>query len=335
MKYFEVPHILTRKKIIGYGASQALLATQAGCELQLNYVVDDNPQMQGQHINGIPIYSPKRLLDEDKSQTFVILFAYLSKNIMDISARLDGMGYEYWNDYIDCSVFHYESVTKKLENILHITPNYETFFKTRMLSLYTGIQNNSFVAGTWLFLEVLANICTNVDGDIAECGVFNGANAFIASLVLPELASQKYHLFDSFEGFPELSPHDPVGRRNDFQDINFTTIRNKFSNFTNIEIHKGFFSNTLSEVASQNFCMAYIDCDLYASTMSCCDFFYNRVVPGGVLLFHDYWVPESGLLGWGDSTFPGVSKAVNEFFEDKVEEIVTFPETTHGLVIKR
>jgi hypothetical protein len=242
-RIFDLSHVLaSKKKIIGYGVGQALLATEAGSGLGLSYVVDDNLKIQGKHINGILICSPNRLIDEDKNQTFIIIFAFLAETINKISTFLDNMGYEYGYHYIDCSVFHYKSVGEKLENILHIPPNYETFFKTRMLSLYTGIQNNSFVAGTWLFLEVLANICTNVDGDIAECGVFNGANAFISLLVLPELALQKYHLFDSFEGFPELSRHDPQVRKNDFQDVNFAAIRNKFSNFKSIEIHKGFFN---------------------------------------------------------------------------------------------
>ena len=51
------------------------------------------------------------------------------------------------------------------------------------------------------------------------------------------------------------------------------------------------------------------------------EFFYPRMVPGGVMLTHDY-----SLLG-------GVKKAFDEFFADKPEGIIELP-TTQCMVVK-
>lgn len=322
------------KKIVGYGAGQALLATLTGSRLPMSYVVDDDLRSHGKHINGLPVYPPDKLLGEDKNGTFIVIFAYLAKTILDISERLNRMGYIYGEHYVDCSVFHHRSVGSKLKKALRISPNDEAFFRTRMLSLYGGIESVSCIAGTWLFLELLKNISGGIRGDIAECGVFAGGNAFISLLNAPELSSKRYHLLDTFEGFPELSNNDPASRRGDYRDVNFTFIRDIFSNFANVRIHKGLFAGTFDEIASRRFSMVYVDCDLYESTRQCCDFFYSRISPGGVMLFHDYWVPEPGSSG-PEGVFTGVNKAVNEFFQDKPEKLVVFPETTHALIVKK
>lgn len=323
-----------RTRIVGYGAGQALLATLEEYDLPVDYVVDDNMQLHGHRVRNIPVYSPDQLLKEDKNGIFIIIFTYLAENIWKIAARLNAMGYRYGTQYVDCSVCHYESLSVKLKDELGIAANHDAFLQTKLLALYGSLHTESYIAGTWLFLELLRNICVKMEGDIAECGVFRGGNAFLSLVLLPELARKQYHLFDTFEGFPELSTHDPSARNSDFRKVNFSLINDMFSNFKNARIHKGQFRETFAQVDSERFCMVYADCDLYESTKLCCEFFYHRILPGGILLFHDYWVPESADLS-GDLTFMGVNKAVNEFFRDKAEKLLVFPETSHALVIKK
>jgi len=53
----------------------------------------------------------------------------------------------------------------------------------------------------------------------------------------------------------------------------------------------------------------YADVDIYQSTRSCLDFFYPRMVHGGVMIFDDY--------EWKGC--PGVKKAISEFLAGKNE----------------
>ncbi len=63
--------------------------------------------------------------------------------------------------------------------------------------------------------------------------------------------------------------------------------------------------------------------DLYASTLECCEFFYKKMVPGGMMLFDDYLVPDT----------PGVKKAVDEFFSAKKESPIILP-TMQAMVFR-
>jgi hypothetical protein len=81
--------------------------------------------------------------------------------------------------------------------------------------------------------------------------------------------------------------------------------------------------------------MAYIDCDLYEPTLECCEFFYRRLNPGGVMLFHDYCGAEPDLPQGVKVPFTGVKKAVDEFFLARPETVIEFPETTHALIVKQ
>jgi hypothetical protein len=58
------------------------------------------------------------------------------------------------------------------------------------------------------------------------------------------------------------------------------------------------------------FSFAHLDVNLYGSYKDCLEFFYLRMVSGGVILFDEYNDP-----GW-----PGCNRAVDEFLADKPEK---------------
>ena len=94
------------------------------------------------------------------------------------------------------------------------------------------------IAGTWLMVELL-EYCRSIPGGIAECGVYQGGNAFVV-LNTCDLARQRpYHLLDSFAGFDELSDRDPRQRAADFRGVSSGQVRDVFTGFRNVNIHKG------------------------------------------------------------------------------------------------
>lgn|SRR5262249_28150158 len=84
----EVKERLAGKELIGYGAGWATLATMRAAKLELSHVVDDNPQLQGQTIMGVPIKHPSYLTTANKETCFVIAFAYVGRAVRAIQERL-------------------------------------------------------------------------------------------------------------------------------------------------------------------------------------------------------------------------------------------------------
>jgi hypothetical protein len=334
--HYDLKSLLEKKKILCYGAGFAFLSIVESFDLTVSYIIDDTSHLQYQHLNGLPIYPSKRLLSENKDDILIIICANTPTTILGISSSLNRMGFEYGRHYLDCSFLHYASISAKLAEHFDITPNYERFLQCRLLSLYSTPLNLSTIAGTWLFVEVIDSLYPDVLGDVAECGVYQGANVFISLLLSSTLGNRLYHLFDSFEGFPGFSENDPSSRQKEFANVDFGEIRDLFHNFANVKIHKGFFQQTLSQVKDLEFSFVYIDCDLYEPALYCMDFFYKRLSKGGCLLIHDYWLPTIELPLGSRDFFRGINQAVNEFFsKDDLKRLIVFPETTHALIVKK
>lgn len=317
------------KRLIAYGAGMALLQMQKAM-LPLEYIVDDTPGLAGKDVMGLPVFPSARLMSERNNDLIVIIFANTPRAILGIAQSLNSMGFVWGKDYIDCSVLQYEAMKPRMQRALGIESSEELFRRIRLLSLYTSIQSLSTISGTWLFAELLENV--RCHGGIAECGVYNGGNAFVSLLCSASAVERPYHLLDSFEGFPTLSQTDPSSRQFDFKDVNVSYIRDVFRNFGNVHIHKGYFTDTLPSLSGERFAVVYIDCDLYEPTLELCEFFYPRLSEGGCLLFHDYWVPEEDPPHL--QPFRGVNRAVGEFLGADIQRLVVFPETTHAVLVK-
>lgn len=72
-----------------------------------------------------------------------------------------------------------------------------------------------------------------------------------------------------------------------------------------VQLIKGWIPDSLAGYEKLEPRFVHLDLDLYAPTKAALEFFWPRLVPGGVLLFHDY----------GCSLFPGVKKAADEFLK--------------------
>jgi hypothetical protein len=139
-------------------------------------------------------------------------------------------------------------------------------------------------------------------GLVMELGVFRGGSLrIIADCVLPRTA----HGFDSFDGLPEKFGNHPQGT--------FAVPLPERPIFdSNVELHVGLFEKTLGPFANEyrdDIAFVHIDCDLYSSTKCFFDAFGDRIKPGTILLFDEYF----GYDGWEDEEF----KAFQEFVARK------------------
>ena len=65
-------------------------------------------------------------------------------------------------------------------------------------------------------------------------------------------------------------------------------MRSLLSPFPGVNFHAGFFPVSASEVADRRFCFVHLDLDLRQATADALEFFYPRMVTGGVLIGDDY-----------------------------------------------
>lgn len=166
-----------------------------------------------------------------------------------------------------------------------------------------------------------------LSGNSAECGVFKGVgSAIICETLAGTYSADEGHFgFDSFEGLPEPQEVD----RDAKQRLHWkagdlavpeTIARNLLSRFTFCKLVKGWLPETLSVAAGHRFRFVHIDVDLGQPTTDVLEFFYDRMTPGGIMLFDDY----------GFVSCPGARTAVDRFFAGRPEPVL---EVTAGQAI--
>jgi hypothetical protein len=138
-----------------------------------------------------------------------------------------------------------------------------------------------------------------LDGLYCEFGVAQGASInFIADLA----PSKTIHGFDSFEGLPE-SWRDGFGK-GVFAIAGLPQVRK------NVVLHKGWFDKTVPEFhgeTSQPIAFVHMDADLYSSTTTVLEGMGDRLVPGTVIQFDEFF----NYPGWKNGEFKAFSELVD------------------------
>jgi hypothetical protein len=133
-------------------------------------------------------------------------------------------------------------------------------------------------------------------GLYCEFGVYSGGTInFIASLTPSEV-----HGFDSFEGLPE---NWRVGHeKGTFAMPSLPEVR------PNVQLHKGWFKDTIPDFKEKHslpIAFLHLDADLYSSTRTVLEMLGERIIPGTVIQFDEFF----NYPGW----LEGEYKAFSEF----------------------
>ena len=140
-------------------------------------------------------------------------------------------------------------------------------------------------------------------GHIAEVGVYKGGTAkVLIEIFRNDPTRPQIHLFDTYEGMVEAKVSGEVFRKGDLGDTSLESVQDFLGISSLIHYHKGDIESTRSDVGELKFKFVHIDVDYYQSIVDCFDFFYQRLLPGGIIVFDDY----------GAVSCPLASKAVNE-----------------------
>jgi O-methyltransferase len=155
---------------------------------------------------------------------------------------------------------------------------------------------------TELYYAVAA--CEKISGDMAEAGVYRGGTA---AVMLAASQGKRLHLFDTFEGLPHDEDRFAAGEWHGSVD----DVRSNLSRWrTRIELHPGLFPSSTAGLEAMQFSFVHLDLDLYDSTLAALEWFWPRIVRGGICLSHDYPLVN------------GVVRAFQEFFDRRLDPFV-------------
>ncbi len=154
--------------------------------------------------------------------------------------------------------------------------------------------------------DVLAR---DVEGAVAELGVYQGAFAKEINRLFPD---RTLYLFDTFSGFTD----DDMGmetqvtgqsRFRDFSDTSVEAVRAVLPFPERAVFVPGWFPDSAKGLSEERFALVSLDPDLYEPTKEGLLFFWPRLAVGGRILIHDYTSMQ----------FPGVKVAVDAFCEER------------------
>ena len=153
--------------------------------------------------------------------------------------------------------------------------------------------------------------------NFVECGCWKGHSSFIlATLIAQSKKKIKFHIFDSFRGLSKITKSDSeLYKVNKKQKKN---VRDQFisnedfikkhvlKNFKFCKTYAGWIPSRFEEIKNEKFSFVHIDVDLYEPTMKSLEFFFPRLVKGGIIVCDDY----------NSNIFNGAKKAWDKYFKN-------------------
>lgn len=181
-----------------------------------------------------------------------------------------------------------------------------------------NFENNKIEAGMntpeqveQLVVNLHKVIDNNLEGDVVEFGCFVGESSkYLMKTLVETKVNKNLYVYDSFEGLPDLSKwEENTGwRPRTLKTSEEILIQNfKQNNLPIPIIHKDWFKNVPDYKIPEKICFAFLDGDFYDSIYDSLTKIYDKVVDGGVILFHDYLRPD----------LPGVDGAIVDFLNER------------------
>ena len=164
---------------------------------------------------------------------------------------------------------------------------------------------------TLKFSYDMAKKYSDSKGCFVECGTAAGAQIIAMRAGAP---NKLIHAFDSFEGIPLPSNKDdqmpgvkyfseeerlllPNPGEQELKTTGMTSVSvedfkkhltESGAGLDNLEIHKGWFEETMPYNTVGDIAILRLDGDLYNSTLVCLKYLYPKVIKGGIIILDDY-----------------------------------------------
>ena len=146
---------------------------------------------------------------------------------------------------------------------------------------------------------------------VAELGVYQGDFAEHINRCFPD---RPCYLFDTFSGFDSRDFDGNAPDENPFTDTGPELVLRRMPHPEQVILRPGYFPET-TEGIDARFLFVNIDPDLYQPILNGLRWFWPRMVAGGVILVHDYFM----------SAYPHVREAVHAFRDECGEGVSLCP----------
>ena len=170
------------------------------------------------------------------------------------------------------------------------------------------------------FLRELLKLVDHLDGDTAEAGVYEGCASWIVCQARGRRST--HWAFDSFEGLSAPSPRDGSFWSAGDLAVSEASARELLEPLGAV-VSKGWIPEVFARSRIERLVFAHVDVDIYEPTLASFEYFYDLVVPGGLIVCDDY----------GFTPCAGAKEAVDEFMAARPESVIHSP-TGQGIVIK-
>jgi O-methyltransferase len=166
--------------------------------------------------------------------------------------------------------------------------------------------------------EILACVraASRLEGAMAEAGVFAGGTARLICEAKGERVLRLFDVLETLQGPAYTSRETPRATelRRHFGDWHASRadVERLLSPYTAVHIHGGVFPGSTRGLEEERFSFVHVDLDMERSTRDALEFFYPRLVAGGVLIGDDY-------------NDQGVRRAFDGYFSGRAVTVVGLP----------
>lgn len=166
-----------------------------------------------------------------------------------------------------------------------------------------------------------ADSAAALPGDFVECGTYQGYSAEVLMHFTKGLPGRRLWLYDVFDPSGDageghrLPAHAP--------DL-AAQVRARFQPWDNVTVTQGKVPQILAEIAPEQIAFLHIDMNNAEAERGALDMLFDRVSPGGIIVFDDY--------GW--SGYRAQKDSADEFMQSRGLSVLELP-TGQGLVVKR
>lgn len=166
-----------------------------------------------------------------------------------------------------------------------------------------------------------------LEGDFVECGVNKG---FLSRIVMEyinfKVLPKTFYLMDTYEGLSEIyltAGEREMGKTGGGYEPCYDQVKRTFNAFENVRIVKGVIPDALSQVTSGKVAYLSIDMNCVIPEIAAAEYFWDRLVPGAVMLLDDY----------GHKGHEEQKRAFDRFAKKRGVQVLSLP-TGQGIVLR-